>query len=92
MITSISRLISADLTRLLPIAFVLIAFVLFLGFRTFERSNSALTYSYNFNYLGYWHYGPYGIRNDYGFEQYSNCFAGCGNSLFNPCAEQDRQC
>ena len=33
MITSIARLISADLTRLLPIAFVLIAFVLFLGFR-----------------------------------------------------------
>jgi predicted RND superfamily exporter protein len=32
MITSISRLISADLTRLLPIALVLIAFVLFLGF------------------------------------------------------------
>ena len=34
MITSISHLISADLTRLLPIAFLLIAFVLFLGFRT----------------------------------------------------------
>ena len=33
MITSIAHLISADLTRLLPIAFVLIAFVLFLGFR-----------------------------------------------------------
>jgi len=36
MITSIAHLISADLTRLLPIAFVLIAFVLFLGFRTFR--------------------------------------------------------
>jgi predicted RND superfamily exporter protein len=34
MITAIAHLISADLTRLLPIAFVLIALVLFLGFRT----------------------------------------------------------
>ena len=34
MITSIAHLISADLTRLLPIALLLIAFVLFLGFRT----------------------------------------------------------
>jgi len=36
MITSIAHLISADLTRLLPIAFILIAFVLFLGFRSFR--------------------------------------------------------
>jgi predicted RND superfamily exporter protein len=36
MITSIAHLISADLTRLLPIAFVLIAFVLFLGFRSYR--------------------------------------------------------
>lgn len=36
MITSIAHLISADLTRLLPIAFVLIAFVLFIGFRSFR--------------------------------------------------------
>ena len=34
MITSIAHLISADLTRLLPMAFLLIAFVLFLGFRS----------------------------------------------------------
>jgi uncharacterized protein len=34
MITSISRLISDDLIRLLPIAFVLITLVLYLGFRT----------------------------------------------------------
>ena len=34
MITSIAHLISADLNRLLPIAFLLIAFVLFLGFRS----------------------------------------------------------
>jgi predicted RND superfamily exporter protein len=34
LITSISGLISADLTRLLPIAFILIAIVLFIGFRT----------------------------------------------------------
>jgi uncharacterized protein len=34
MITSIAHLISADLKRLLPIAFVLIAFILFLGFRS----------------------------------------------------------
>jgi uncharacterized protein len=34
MITSIAHLISADLTRLLPIALLLIAFVLFLGFKT----------------------------------------------------------
>ncbi len=36
MITSIARLISADLTRLLPIALVLIALVLFIGFRSFR--------------------------------------------------------
>lgn len=34
MITSIAHLISADLTRLLPVAFLLIALVLFLGFRS----------------------------------------------------------
>jgi uncharacterized protein len=34
MITSIAHLISADLKKLLPIAFVLIAFVLFIGFRS----------------------------------------------------------
>jgi predicted RND superfamily exporter protein len=34
MITSIASLISDDLVRLFPIAFLLIAFVLFLGFRT----------------------------------------------------------
>jgi len=34
LITSIAHLISADLARLLPIAFLLIAFVLFLGFRS----------------------------------------------------------
>ena len=34
MVTSIAHLISADLKRLLPIAFLLIAFVLFLGFRS----------------------------------------------------------
>ncbi|MBK8884121.1 MAG: MMPL family transporter [Bacteroidales bacterium] len=34
MITSISHLISSDLTRLLPIAFILIVVVLFFGFRT----------------------------------------------------------
>jgi len=34
LITSIAHLISSDLTRLLPIAFLLIAFVLFIGFRT----------------------------------------------------------
>jgi predicted RND superfamily exporter protein len=33
MITSIAQLIATDLTRLLPVAFLLIAFVLFLGFR-----------------------------------------------------------
>jgi len=36
MITSIAHLISSDLTRLLPIAFLLIAFVLFVGFRTIK--------------------------------------------------------
>jgi uncharacterized protein len=36
LITSISRLISADLSRLLPIAFILISFVLYLGFRSFR--------------------------------------------------------
>ena len=36
MITSISHLISADLKRLLPVAFLLIAIVLFLGFRSFR--------------------------------------------------------
>jgi uncharacterized protein len=36
MITSIAHLISADLTRLLPVAFLLIALVLFLGFRSFR--------------------------------------------------------
>ena len=36
MITSIAHLISADLTRLLPVAFLLITFVLFLGFRSFR--------------------------------------------------------
>ncbi len=36
MITSISHLISADLKRLLPIAFLLIAIVLFFGFRSFR--------------------------------------------------------
>jgi uncharacterized protein len=34
MITSIAHLISADLTRLLPVAFLLITLVLFLGFRS----------------------------------------------------------
>jgi uncharacterized protein len=34
MITSISHLISADLTRLLPIAFLLIVIVLYIGFRS----------------------------------------------------------
>ncbi len=34
MITSISRLISTDLIRLIPVAFLVIAFVLFLGFRS----------------------------------------------------------
>ena len=34
MITSISHMISADLTRLLPVAFLLITLVLFLGFRS----------------------------------------------------------
>jgi uncharacterized protein len=34
MITSIAHLISADLARLLPVAFLLIALVLFLGFRS----------------------------------------------------------
>ncbi len=34
MITSISRLISADLARLFPVAFLLIAIVLFFGFRS----------------------------------------------------------
>ncbi len=34
MITSISRLIASDLTRLLPIAFLLITLVLFIGFRS----------------------------------------------------------
>jgi hypothetical protein len=34
LITAISHLIAADLTRLLPFAFLLIALVLFLGFRT----------------------------------------------------------
>jgi hypothetical protein len=36
MITSISHLISADLKRLLPIAFLLIAFILFIGFRSLK--------------------------------------------------------
>ncbi len=36
MITSIAHLISADLARLLPIAIILIAVILFLGFRTFR--------------------------------------------------------
>ena len=90
MITSIARLISADLTRLLPIAFRADRICAFSWVPQFERSPSSFTYSYNFNYLGYWHYGPDGIRNDYGFEQYSNRFAGCWNRLFNPCAEQDR--
>jgi predicted RND superfamily exporter protein len=36
MITSIAHLISADLKRLLPIAFFMIAFILFLGFRSFR--------------------------------------------------------
>ena len=36
LITSIAHLISSDLTRLLPIAFLLIALVLFFGFRTFR--------------------------------------------------------
>ena len=34
MITSISRLIASDLTRLLPVAFLLITLVLYLGFRS----------------------------------------------------------
>jgi uncharacterized protein len=36
MITSISHLISSDLTRLLPIAFLLIIIVLFIGFRSWR--------------------------------------------------------
>jgi|WetSurSiteA1Bulk_404760.scaffolds.fasta_scaffold00138_10 uncharacterized protein len=36
MITSISRLISADLKRLLPVALLLIVIVLFVGFRSFR--------------------------------------------------------
>jgi uncharacterized protein len=36
MITSISHLISADLKRLLPVALLLIAIVLFIGFRSFR--------------------------------------------------------
>jgi hypothetical protein len=36
MISSIAHLISADLTRLLPIAFIVIALILFLGFRSFR--------------------------------------------------------
>jgi predicted RND superfamily exporter protein len=36
LITSISQLISTDLSRLLPIAFILISLVLYLGFRSFR--------------------------------------------------------
>ena len=36
LITAISRLIASDLTRLLPIAFILIILVLYLGFRSFR--------------------------------------------------------
>ncbi|MBN2276034.1 MAG: RND family transporter [Bacteroidales bacterium] len=36
LLTAISRLIASDLKRLLPVAFVLIIFVLYLGFRSFR--------------------------------------------------------
>ena len=36
LITAISQLIASDLTRLLPIAFILITLVLYLGFRSFR--------------------------------------------------------
>ncbi len=60
MITSIAHLISADLTRLLPIAFVLIALVLFIGFRSFRGTDPSHAYRHHCNYLGYWHYVAYG--------------------------------
>ncbi len=68
MITSIAHLISADLTRLLPIAFVLIAFVLFLGFRSIQGYSSSNAHCYHCYHLGYWHYVAHGSRNEYGFK------------------------
>ena len=90
MITSIAQLISADLTRLLPIAFLLIALVLFLGFHDSQGCNAAIADCHHIHHLGYWYHGPYGIGDDDGFEQYTHRFAGCWNRLCNPCAEQDR--
>ncbi len=89
MITSIAHLISADLKRLLPIAFLLIAVVLFVGFRSLEGSDFAIAHSHYRNHMGYRHHVSYGIGDEYGFEQYTHRFAGCGHRLCNPCAEPD---
>ena len=89
MITSISHLISSDLIKLLPVAFLLITHCTLPRIQVSEGSCCAIAYGIHFNHLGNRYHVTGPIRNEHGYEQYTNSFAGCRLSLCHSCAEQD---